>query len=211
MKAESVRKDKRSAIRVRKKSREHGTVQALELVPYVFRLLTLLKSCVENEIVIRRMPRDAQRVHRQGDEANHPASKGPHLHGVAQRQRWIAAFQQCSPSADVLFDHIKRFRLIVIDMAHHPAILVDAGRQSSARHGGFLPCRPFTLMANELHVACSGTGRTHFDTPMPNCSTVAPSTAFPPLGSAAGMVRENSTVLSLRMCATAPSCSSHQS
>ena len=126
MKAEGIRKYKRSPGRIGKKGRKHGPVQALELVSYVFRLLTLLERRVENEIVIRRMPRHAQGVHRQDDEANRPPGKGLHLHGVAQRQGWGAAFQQCSPSADVLFDRIKRFGLIVIDVSHHTSALADA-------------------------------------------------------------------------------------
>ena len=120
MKAERVRKDKRSAIRVWEKSRKHGTVQALKLFSHVFRFLALSKSCVENEIV------HTLHATRRATDAS-AGTMRPIIRPARDRTSTVLhrakdgspLSNNAVPSADILFDHIKRFRLIVIDVAHY--------------------------------------------------------------------------------------------
>ena len=87
MKAERVREYERSpGFRMGKESREHGAVQTSELVSNIPGRLSLLESGVEYEVVVRGLPSDTQRMGGQDNQADRPAGKRLHFHGMAERQ-----------------------------------------------------------------------------------------------------------------------------
>ena len=93
MKAERVREYERSfglrilrILRMGKETRKHGAVQTIELVPNIPGRLSLLESGVEYEVVVCGLPSDAQRMGGQDNQADRPAGKRLHFHGMAERQ-----------------------------------------------------------------------------------------------------------------------------
>ena len=123
---------------------------------------------MEYEIVVGRLPRHAQRMRRQDDEADGAAGQGAHFHRVGDRKRRIANLKQGDPGAQVFLDYTKRCA-VVVHLADPAARSAETGGHLPAGGGCTLPLGTVVIInPNELGFTGSTPGTSHRDSPAPN-------------------------------------------
>ena len=169
MKAERIGEDERSAVRVRKKGREHGAVQTAEFIAHVLGRLFEIEGGMQDQIVVRCQPRHAQRMGGQHDQAERPTGKGLHFDRLAQRQRGIAAIrQQRGPGEHVVSHDVERLGPIIVNLCD-TAVGSETLRHLATRRRGTAPDLSLTALGgDELRCLRPGARSSHLDAPTPD-------------------------------------------